>query len=103
MYIKARTGWNEPLFKEFIVRQKSCNLQTLTLTKSVTPIILATASGVSSLKAAETGGEVANLYTNTEPFLCADYEYDFVDLNGKALAADFKAKLSVAGGKIYFD
>jgi hypothetical protein len=63
--------------------------------------IIATTSATSSLAASD--GDVSQIYDNSEPYLCADYEYDFVDINGEAIAESLKSKLSVAGDKIYFD
>jgi hypothetical protein len=73
----------------------------LTPTNSVRPIVVATPTGTSSLT--ETTDTVSSLYTNSEPFLCADYEYDFIDLNGNPLPVELSSKLSVDGDKIKFD
>jgi len=43
------------------------------------------------------------LYENTEEYLCADYEYEFLDINDKPVSNELRAKLSVVDGKIYFE
>ena len=73
----------------------------MTLTNSARPLVVATASESTSLVAAV--GDVSTIYTNSEPYLCADYEYEFVDLDGNAVADDLSSRLSVAADKIYFD
>lgn len=77
MFVKARTGWNDPIYKSFIVRQKACDFSTLTLNAMTRPLLVATASvGASLLASTET---ISSLYTNSEQYLCADYEYTFLD------------------------
>jgi len=77
LYVKARTGYNEPVFKSFTVTQLPCETQTLTLTGGIRPLIVATPSVVDSL--IPTTETLASLYTNSQPKRCFDITYTILD------------------------
>ena len=101
LYVKARTGFNEPVYKDFTVTQLECNLQSLTLNSGIRPLIVATPSEHTSFSS--TSETVTSLYVNSEPKKCYEIDYTFLDQDKNELPADLLAKLSIVGNKIFFD